>query len=204
MLHITHFVLVFSLAVGVAAIGVSAEMYRRYRLDYLRGHLAIVITFNLMIFISMIALYIFNLPGGTLAAGLLRAVEVSYLFIIPLLHLLAAYFFLQIVRGLLGRTITRNIRSVGWAVLGAYTAAQATALAAPIDVGRVPLSLVNRPHGLVPVPGCDLRDPDHTPAPRRKSQGGRKKKWPQNLLASYSRADDRDHRPDYAQWHRPA
>jgi DNA-binding CsgD family transcriptional regulator len=141
MFHITHFLLVLSLAVGVAAIGVSAEMYRRYRLGFLRSHLAIVIVFNLMIFLSMIALYVSGLPRGTLSSGAVNGVGMGYGFITPLLQLLAAYFFLQIIRGLLGRPVPDKVRSIGWAVLGAYTALQVTAMAASVRVGDAPLSL---------------------------------------------------------------
>jgi DNA-binding CsgD family transcriptional regulator len=95
-----------------------------------------------MIFISIIALYVFNLPSGTLADGLVNAVGTGYQFTVPLLQLLAAYFFLQIIRGLLGRSISGNLRSIAWGVLGAYVATQATALATSIAVGSVPLSLV--------------------------------------------------------------
>jgi DNA-binding CsgD family transcriptional regulator len=142
MLHITHFVLILSLAVGLAAITVSTQMYRRHRLGYLRAHLCIVIAFNLMIFISIVALYIFNLPDGTLSEGAANAVGKGYEFAIPLLQLFAAYFFLQIVKGLLGTTVGGNVRSIGWAIVGAYGAIQTMALATSIVIGGVRLSQI--------------------------------------------------------------
>jgi hypothetical protein len=101
MLHITHFVLIVSLAVGLVAITVSAQIYRRYRLGFLRAHLSIVISFNLMIFISIIALYIFNLPYGSVPDEVRTAAGMGHEYLIPLLQLLAAYFFLQVIWGML-------------------------------------------------------------------------------------------------------
>lgn len=140
MLHITHFVLIVAFAVGIAAITVSAQMYRRHRLGYLRAHLAIVISFNLMIFISLVALYIFKLPAGAVPEVALGTVDVLFQFLVPLLQLLAAYFFLHIIRGMLGMPVGARVRSVAWAIVGGYAAVQAVALATSMTVGGARLS----------------------------------------------------------------
>jgi DNA-binding CsgD family transcriptional regulator len=140
MPHVTHFILIMAFAVGVATVTVSAQMYRRYRLDFLRAHLAIVASFNLMIFMSIVALYIFNLPRGSVPRAALRVVDMAFQFLVPLLQILAAYFFLQIIYGLLERPFDRRIRSVMWCAVGAYAAVQTIALAASIAVGEVRLA----------------------------------------------------------------
>ena len=142
MFHVTHFVLVVALAVGVAAIGVSAETYRRFRLGFLRSHLMIVITFNLLILISLVVLYILNLPRGTVSDAVLEAAVAGYRFTVPLLQLLAAFLFLQIIRGMLERSVPAVFRNTAWAILGSYTATQAIALAASLDISGVRVSEV--------------------------------------------------------------
>ena len=133
----THFVLILSLAIGVAAIGASVEMYRRFRLGFLRSHLMIVVTFNLMILISLIVLYMLNLPRGTISEAMLEAAVAGYRLVVPLLQLLAAFFFLQIIRGLLGKSVPGVLRNMAWAILGGYTATQAIALALSLEVSGV-------------------------------------------------------------------
>jgi DNA-binding CsgD family transcriptional regulator len=140
MLHITHFALIVAFAVGLAAITVSAQIYRRHRLGYIRAHLAIVISFNLMIFISLVALYIFTLPAGDVPRAALRTVDVLFQFLVPLLQLLAAYFFIHIIRGMLERQVGARIRSVAWAIVGGYAAVQAVALATSMTIGGARLS----------------------------------------------------------------
>jgi DNA-binding CsgD family transcriptional regulator len=142
MFHIMHFVLVLSFAVGVTAIAVSAQMYRRHRLGYLRAHLGIVISFNLMIFVSIIALYIFNLPPGSLPEVVLKTAGAGHLFLVPLLQILAAYFLLNIIAGLLDRPVSPALRNTAWAIVGGYAALQATALATSLSIGGVPLPQV--------------------------------------------------------------
>lgn len=140
MFHITFLLLILSLAVGLAAVTVSLQIYRHYRLGFLRAHLAIIISFNLMIFFNIVALYIFNLPAGSLADGVLKAVGSAYEFLLPLLQLLATYFFLHIIRGLLGMAVAARIRNIAWAVFGGYAALQAIALATSMTFGGTPLS----------------------------------------------------------------
>jgi DNA-binding CsgD family transcriptional regulator len=136
MTQITNFVLIFSLGVGLAAIAVSAQIYRRYRIGYLRAHLAIVISFNLMIFFNIIALYIFDLPKGSVPVAFERGTGIGLVFLVPLLQLLAAYFFLQIIRGMLGKPVTARIRRTAWTVIIGYAAVQAiTIAAAPVVRG---------------------------------------------------------------------
>jgi DNA-binding CsgD family transcriptional regulator len=130
MIHITNSVLIFSLGVGLAAIAVSAQIYRRYRLGYLRAHLAIVISFNLMLFLNIIALYIFNLPPGTAPDSVQTVTGIGLQFLVPLLQLFAAYFFLQIIWGMLGKPVAARIRNIAWMVIIGYAAAQAIAIAA--------------------------------------------------------------------------
>jgi DNA-binding CsgD family transcriptional regulator len=140
MLHITHFVLIVSLAVGLAAITVSAQIYRRYRLGFLRAHLSIVICFNLMIFISIIALYIFNLPYGSVPDGVRTAAGMGHEFLVPLLQILAAYFFLQVIWGMLDRPLSAKTRNIVRTVIGAYAVIQAAAIAASINIAGFRLS----------------------------------------------------------------
>jgi DNA-binding CsgD family transcriptional regulator len=137
MFHVTHLVLILSLAVGVAAIVVSAEMYRRFRLGFLRSHLMTVVTFDLMILISLIVLYMLNLPRGTVSEALLETAVAGHLFAVPLLQLLAAFFFVQIIRGLLGKTVPAGLRDAAWAILGGYAVIQGVALAASLEAGGV-------------------------------------------------------------------
>jgi DNA-binding CsgD family transcriptional regulator len=145
MLHITHFVLIVSLAVGLVAITVSAQIYRRYRLGFLRAHLSIVISFNLMIFISIIALYIFNLPYGSVPDEVRTAAGMGHEYLIPLLQLLAAYFFLQVIWGMLDRPVSAGTRNIARAVIGAYAVIQAAAIAASITIAGLRLShLISR------------------------------------------------------------
>ncbi|MGD9142175.1 MAG: helix-turn-helix transcriptional regulator [bacterium] len=142
MFHITHFVLIFSFAVGLAAITVSAQMYMRYRLGYLRAHLAIVVCFNLMLFLSIITLYLFGLPPGAVPEFVLRSMGWTHQFLTPLLQILAAYFFMQIISGLLEMPVRRLFRNVAWAVIGGYATLQFTALVTSISAGNMPLSLL--------------------------------------------------------------
>jgi DNA-binding CsgD family transcriptional regulator len=139
MPQITNFVLIFSLGVGLAAIAVSAQMYRRYRLGYLRAHLAIVIGFNLMIFFNIIALYIFNLPDGSVPDSVERATGIGLEFLVPLLQLLAAYFFLQIIRGMLGRPLNAGVKRGAGAVIIGYAVVQAIAMTTSPVIGGIHL-----------------------------------------------------------------
>ncbi len=145
MLLITNFVLIFSLGIGLAAVAVSAQIYRRYRLGYLRAHLAIVVCFNLMLLLNIFALYIFDLPAESAAAGVKRAVGIGLEFLVPLLQILAAYFFFRIIRGMLGRPATSRAGRVAGAVFIGYTVIQSVAIAAvPVTGGMHLPRIINR------------------------------------------------------------
>jgi DNA-binding CsgD family transcriptional regulator len=142
MAQITHFVLILSFGVGLAAIAVSAQIYRRYRLGYLRAHLAIVTSFNLMIFINIVALYIFNLPESSVPDRAKAVTGAGLQFLVPLLQLLAATFFLQIIWGMLGKPVAARVRNIARAVIVTFAAVQAIALAAPGAIAGLPLSRI--------------------------------------------------------------
>ncbi len=129
MFQITNFVLIFSLGVGLAAVAVSAQIYRRYRLEYLRAHLEIVACFNLILLLNIVALYIFNLPAESAPAGMKRATGIGLEFFVPLLQILAVYLFLRVIRGMLGKPVTTRIKRLAATFIIGYTVIQALAIA---------------------------------------------------------------------------
>jgi DNA-binding CsgD family transcriptional regulator len=142
MSQMTLFVLVLSFGVGLAAIAVSAQVYRRYRFGYLRAHLAVVVTFNLMILVNIIALYVFSRPEGTVPDPVDTGTGILYQLLVPLLQLLATYYLMQIIRGLLGQDFPGRTRKVALGVIATCLLVQGIAIAARIEVASVPLSRV--------------------------------------------------------------
>jgi len=134
MPHITHFVLILSLCVGLVAVTVSAQMYRRFRMDYLHAHLAIIICFNLMIFINMVALYIIHLPEGSVPDAATAAVADGHSILVPLLQLLAAYYFMRIVWGMLEKKTAPKMRQIALVIVAAIAVLQAAAVVLRMEI----------------------------------------------------------------------